>query len=60
MFLGEKRANTLLSLHGITGCDTNGKFNDKSKEHWLKLFLKYSNDLMEALNSKIVLNSVKY
>ena len=65
-FLGERiandeRANALLSLHeiagcdtsgkfhGITGCDTSGKFNYKSKEHWVNLFLKYSNDLMGAL-----------
>ena len=48
-FLGEKRANALLSLHGITRCDTSGKFNYKLKEHWVKLFLKYSNDLMESL-----------
>ena len=33
----------------ITGCDTSGKFNYKSKEHWVNLFLKYSNDLMKAL-----------
>ena len=33
----------------ITGCDASGKFNYKSKEHWVKLFLKYSNDLVEAL-----------
>ena len=26
-----------------------GKFNYKSKEHWVNLFLKYSNDHMEAL-----------
>ena len=26
-FLGEKRANALLSLHGISGCDASGKFN---------------------------------
>ena len=47
-FLGEKRANALHSLHGITGCDTSGKLNYKSKEHSVKLFLKYSNDLMDG------------
>ena len=50
-FLGEKRATALLSLHGITGCDTSGKFNYKSKEHWVKHFVKNSNDddLLESL-----------
>ena len=36
-FLGEKRTSALLSHHRITCCDTSGKFNYKSKEHWVKL-----------------------
>ena len=50
-FLGEKRTNAFLSLHGITSCDMSGKFNYKSKEHCVKLFPRKSNDteLLEGL-----------
>ena len=29
--LGEQKAKALLSLHGITGCDTSAKFNPQIK-----------------------------
>ena len=48
--LGEQKAKALLSLHGITGCDTSAKFNHKSKEHWVKQFLKNSDD-SEIINA---------
>ena len=48
--LGEQKTKALLSLQGITGCDTRAKFNHKSKEHWVKLFLKNSDD-SEIINA---------
>ena len=50
-FIGVKRASALHSLQGITACETSGKFHNKSKEHWVKLLIRKSNDaeLLERL-----------
>ena len=37
--LGDDCSNALLSLHAITGTDTTGKFDGKSKEFWFRRFL---------------------
>ena len=37
--LGDDCSNALLSLHAITGTDTAGKFDGKSKEFWFRRFL---------------------
>ena len=37
--LGDDCSNALLSLHTITGTDTTGKFDGKSKEFWFRRFL---------------------
>ena len=49
--LGGDIASALLSLHCLTGCDTVGKFNKKSKEFWTKVFLAHvsDSDVMQAL-----------
>ena len=52
-FLGAKRALALMSIHCLTGGDTNGKFKGVSKEKWAKLFLridfKKEGKLLDAL-----------
>ena len=37
--LGNDTSKALLSLHALTGCDTKGKFEGKSKQFWFKRFL---------------------
>ena len=37
--LGNETSKALLSLHGLTGCDTTGKFEGKSKQFWFRRFL---------------------
>ena len=37
--LGNDTSKALLSLHALTGCDTTGKFEGKSKQFWFKRFL---------------------
>ena len=37
--LGDECSNALLSLHAITGTDTTGKLDGKSKEFWFRRFL---------------------
>ena len=37
--LGDDTSKALLSLHALTGCDSTGKFEGKSKQFWFKRFL---------------------
>ena len=37
--IGDDYSNALLSLHALTGTDTTGKFDGKSKELWFRRFL---------------------
>ena len=37
--LGNETSKALLSLHGLTGSDTTGKFEGKSKQFWFRRFL---------------------
>ena len=37
--LGDVTSKALLSLHALTGCDSTGKFEGKSKQFWFKRFL---------------------
>ena len=48
-FLGEKRTS------GMTDCDRSGKFNYKSKEHRVNLFLRISNSNGSKITSKTVM-----
>ena len=37
--LGNDTSKALLTLHALTGCDTTGKFEGKSKQFWFRRFL---------------------
>ena len=37
--LGNDTSKALLALHALTGCDTTGKFEGKSKQFWFRRFL---------------------
>ena len=37
--LGDDTSKALLSLHALTGSDTTGKFDGKSKQFWFRWFL---------------------
>ena len=54
--LGDGTSKALLSLHALTGSDTTGKFDGKSKQFWFRRFLTiYQNDskLKEELVNSI-------
>ena len=54
--LGDVTSKALLSLHALTGSDTTGKFDGKSKQFWFRRFLTiYQNDskLKEELVNSI-------
>ena len=45
LILGNGTSKALLSLHALTGSDTTGKFDGKSKQFWFRRFLTiYQND----------------
>lgn len=46
--LGNETSKALLSLHGLTGFDTTGKFEGKSKQFWFRRFL-----TIDQINSKL-------
>ena len=46
--LGNETPKALLSLYGLTGCDTTGKFKGKSKQFWFRRFL-----TIDQTNSKL-------
>ena len=39
--LGDLCSTAILVLHGITGCDTVGRFSGKSKEFWFRRFMSF-------------------
>ena len=44
-FLGRGVTSVLLPFHALTGCDITGKFNDKSKESWIKKFFSQKDNM---------------
>ena len=49
--LGCRKVRALRGFHGISGCDTTGRFFGKSKTAWWKAYLEASDDVIEALTN---------
>ena len=49
--LGPNRATALPGFHTLTGCDTTGHIQNKSKSTYFAKFMKASDDILQALSS---------
>ena len=47
--LGAEKANALIGLHALSGCDTTGRFNYVGKPTWFHHFCQAPNHIIEAL-----------